>query len=105
MDVTKKATAESVGSGSTLALGEGSKRAAMSGGYTPASKKFHCAWVPWHVEWFSCFFFLSVCTLFDWNFSLFNTSASGELPPPVRTLAGSGLGAGRAHDAPECCGH
>jgi hypothetical protein len=67
----------------------GSKRAAMSGGSTPLSKQFRCAWVPWYVEWFNRFFFLSICTLFDWIFSLFSTSAlAGRL---LQTDPGTGV--------------
>jgi hypothetical protein len=57
MEVMKKAAEESTCSSSSLNLGVGSKRAAMSGGSTPPSKWFCYAWVPWYVEWFSHFFF------------------------------------------------
>jgi hypothetical protein len=104
MEAMKNAIKESMGSGPSPAQGVGSNRDATSGGSTPLSKRFHCAWVPRYVEWFCCFFFLPVFTLFGWNFSLFSAPASGRMPPTDMSGTGSALGAGGAQDVPECHG-
>jgi hypothetical protein len=48
------------------------------------------------------FLFLSICTVFDWNFSLLSASASGGMPPSDRSGAGSGPSAGGAQNTLEC---
>jgi hypothetical protein len=80
----------------------GSKRDTMSGGSTPPSMRFHYTWVPWYVEWFSRFFFLSICTFIDWILSLFSVSTSSGTPPLDRSRARSALGAHGAQDVSEC---
>jgi hypothetical protein len=46
--VRVKATVESTSSDSSRAPMVGTKRAAMPGGSTPPSKRFHHAWKPWY---------------------------------------------------------
>jgi hypothetical protein len=48
-----KATVESTGFDSSRAPMVGTKRAAMPGGSTPPSKRFHHAWKPWYA-WQLC---------------------------------------------------
>jgi hypothetical protein len=89
------------GSGSSPAPVTGSKRAATSGGSTPPSKRFCCAWKPQYAEQLCShpllFFYLYYISL---NFLLTSTPATGA----TGFVAGGSPGASGAQDAPDGVG-
>jgi hypothetical protein len=89
------------GSGSSPALVMGSKRAAMSGGSTPPSKWFCCAWKPRYAEQLCShpllFFYLYYISLIFLLTSMPATGATGF-------VAGGSPGASGAQDAPDGVG-